>query len=75
MLFSYKSLTLDVGSDPSADVSKYGGLVVSSPEDFVGCGFPEMMPSTLAIVKFNHDPISLLWIHTFQKHPQGIFPI
>jgi hypothetical protein len=65
LLLSWKFLTIDAGSDPFADIIKHGRLVVSIPEDFVGCGPPEMVPSTQAAVKFSYDLLGLLWTYTF----------
>jgi hypothetical protein len=65
MLLSCKFLTLDVGSDPFADIGEYGRPIVPIPEDFVGCGSLEMVPSTQVTVKFSHDHLSFWWAHAF----------
>ena len=36
----------DTCSNSSMDINEQGGPVVPSSENFVGCGLPEMVPST-----------------------------
>jgi hypothetical protein len=62
-------LAFDASSDLSVDISEYGGLVVPNPENFVGCGLPEMMTSTKVAMEIKHNFLGFLWVTTPQKHP------